>query len=151
MARHPRLLRRAGRSTMGSGAGSHLISPHTLYLSPYSMTLKLAYQPTVLAMPSQEIGDGQTPALVEACWPRHQGQWCRAVDCHCLQCLTLTLWLDTMPSQEIGDGQAPALVEACWQRHQGQWCRGVNWERVPLQQLLEICRCGAGGVDAEMW
>lgn len=42
--------------------------------------------------------------------------------------------------QEVEVGLAPDLVAACWAKNHGKWCVGVNWDRTPLQDLLEICR-----------
>ena len=32
-----------------------------------------------------------------------------------------------------------------WQEHYGAWCRGVDWERVPLCDLMDIVR-NVGGL-----
>mmetsp|Transcript_4226 Transcript_4226/g.11389 ORF Transcript_4226/g.11389 Transcript_4226/m.11389 type:complete len:344 (-) Transcript_4226:863-1894(-) len=46
--------------------------------------------------------------------------------------------------QEIASGAAPDLLTSCWSQHKGRWCAGVNWDRTPLPELLDICRCVGG-------
>ncbi|KXZ52525.1 hypothetical protein GPECTOR_9g569 [Gonium pectorale] len=46
--------------------------------------------------------------------------------------------------QAIAGGAAPELLRGAWSAHEGTWARGVNWERQPLEELLEIARCVGG-------
>ncbi|GIL90765.1 hypothetical protein Vretifemale_18441, partial [Volvox reticuliferus] len=46
--------------------------------------------------------------------------------------------------QLIASGGAPDLIRAVWSRRVGTWCRGVNWERLTLDDLLQIAGCVGG-------
>ncbi|CAG9459983.1 unnamed protein product [Pedinophyceae sp. YPF-701] len=49
---------------------------------------------------------------------------------------------------EIENGGAAKLLEAAWRAHHGEVCRGVSWDRLPLEDLLLVCRCFGGGAIA---
>ncbi len=44
------------------------------------------------------------------------------------------------PRQAVAGGGATALLRAAWSAHCGCWCRAVNWDRLGLEELVEIAR-----------